>query len=359
MTRKQGKVSMVMPCYNKETYISTMFDTILNQTWDTIELVLVNDGSTDGTRDIISIYEPTFKTRGYEIVIIDQPNAGVCAAAKTGLTHATGDYVCLVDSDDELDSEYVATMATWLDEHADCDIAICSGINFRETNEGREFWHHPSKRLPADDNEIGPEHFLMGEIIRQTVWVYMARAEYLSKCQAGETYNSNTRGSHEPGYVIPLLACNGQKKYFPVPLYRFNGSGDGHSQFQTMDHAQRFYDEYDRLCVIAIEALPLEIADMDRKCFLKKVSLLSKVIHLFRVARILEVEDLVLRSYSAQLLETINNVFRVNPPLNPKEVRGKEMGLINAVTACIFHRDEISDAETYPWLNHARLCSGE
>jgi len=52
----QGKVSMVMPCYNKVNDISEMFDSIIAQEWNNIELILVNDGSTDGTRDIIAAF---------------------------------------------------------------------------------------------------------------------------------------------------------------------------------------------------------------------------------------------------------------------------------------------------------------
>ena len=69
---------MVVPCYNKVEYIGEMLDSVIAQKWDNIEVILVNDGSTDGTREAIAEYEPKLKTRGYETVIIDQENAG-CA----------------------------------------------------------------------------------------------------------------------------------------------------------------------------------------------------------------------------------------------------------------------------------------
>ena len=117
MTKPQSKTSMVIPCYNKEESISRMFDSILAQEWDNIELILVNDGSTDGTRGIITEYEPKFLERGYEVVIIDQDNQDVAAAVRNGLLRVTGEYVCQVDADDELDPRYVSMMAGWLDEH--------------------------------------------------------------------------------------------------------------------------------------------------------------------------------------------------------------------------------------------------
>jgi glycosyltransferase involved in cell wall biosynthesis len=344
-----------MPCYNKVKYISTMLDTVLAQTWDTIELILINDGSTDGTREVIAEYASRFEARGYETIIIDQENAGVCAAAKTGLAHATGDYICMVDADDELDPAYVSTLAGWLDEHADCDIAICSGINFRETEGGREFWHYPSKRLPTDDNEIGPEHFLMGEIIRQTVWIYMVRTEYLRKCRVVENYFVDTRGSHEPGFVIPLLAYGGKRKYFPSALYNFNGSGDGHSQFKDMGHAQRFYDTYVELCNIAIDALPKDIANPQRKGFLKKAALLSATLRLYRLAVNMKAESTVIESCAVSLLNDVNTAFALDPPLTRQQVASKEYRLTIAIGDCMFNHMSTKDTEDFSGLDATKL----
>ena len=111
----QSKVSMVMPCYNKVDYIGEMFQSIVDQVWNNIELILVNDGSTDGTREVIAKWEPKFKERGYEVVIVDQENAGVCAAPKAGLERISGGYVSVVDADDMLAREYVSVMAGWLE----------------------------------------------------------------------------------------------------------------------------------------------------------------------------------------------------------------------------------------------------
>jgi glycosyltransferase involved in cell wall biosynthesis len=355
MVKAQGAVSIVMPCYNKEHYIATMLDTVIAQTWDNIELVLVNDGSTDGTRDIIVEYEPKLKARGYQVTIVDQENVGVCAAAKVGLAHAAGDYICMVDSDDELDPQYVSTMAAWLDENPDCEIVICSGINFRETEKGREFWHLPSTKRPSDDDEISAEHFIIGEIIRTTVWVYMVRAEYLNRCRVVQTYFTDTRGSHEPGYVIPILAYGGKIKYFPVALYNFNGSGEGHSQFKSTEHARQFYDEYHRLCVYAINALPDVVADSSYKCFLRRTSLLSKDIHLYRVALLLRVDEPTKKAFAVQLLDTINKVFGVNPPIAMGRVWGKEMPLISIAENCVFGRESAEGLQLYPELRYAGL----
>ncbi len=355
MRMQSSKVSVVIPCYNKESYISTMLNTILAQTWDRIELVFVNDGSTDETRKIIAEYKQRFESKGYEVVIIDQENAGVCAAARNGLLRITGDYVCLVDSDDELDPEYVSTMAQWLDENPDYDIAICSGVNFKETDSGREFWHFPPKVLPADDNEIKAEHFIVGRYIRNTVWVYMLRASYLKRTRIIETYYVDTWGSHEPGYVIPLHAYGGKKKYFPLALYKFNGSGDGHSQFRDMNQAQRFYDEYHVLCTRAIAALPDEVAKTEYKRFLHRASLLSRDIHLYRIAVVLNVDESLRIEYSKKLLRACDEAFNLNSRIAIDRVLGYEEALIAAAINCIFSTESELDDSIYPELSYSQL----
>jgi glycosyltransferase involved in cell wall biosynthesis len=355
-TGGQGKVSIVMPCYNKEEYISVTFDTILAQVWDNIELVLVNDGSTDRTREIIGAYEPKFKQRGYEVTIIDQDNGGVIAAAKAGLERASGDYVCQVDADDELDPEYVSAMATWLDGAPDRDIAICSAVNFRDTDEGREFYHLPTERRPKEsDNEIGPEHFFLGEIIRQTVWIYMARTSYIRSCGILRTYDTGMRGSHEPGYIVPLLAGKGQRKFIPRPLYLFNGTGDGYSRSDSMEHYQRYYDTYNELSKRAIEALPEDTATPEQKRFWMNCCRLSSAMRLYRLSAQLKATDDTTERYAKKLLDTVNKAFQAEHPITQDRTKGQEIQLTIIIEDCIFERMTPESSKEYPELIRERL----
>jgi len=325
----QGKVSMVMPCYNKVKYISEMFDSILAQNWDKIELILVNDGSTDGTRAIIAEYESRFCKRGFEVVIVDQENAGVCAAAKAGLKLITGDYVCMVDSDDELDPNYVSTMAGWLDEHPEHDFTACEGVTYTNSGTNKVFENFCFRQI-NDDKPYLAERYILA-LIRQTVWIYMVRAEYLHKCRIVETYHTATKGSHEPGYIIPLLSFGGRLKFFPLPLYHFNKTDDGHSQFKRFEQAQSFYDEYDRLCKTAINSLPNEIVDNTMKKKLTATSIISKNILLFEAANNMpDGSEQVSRIFD-KLLDSVNSLFSVTPPITREQTCGLERIFILAI----------------------------
>ena len=96
----QSKVSIVVPVYNKIEYIDMMLKSVYDQLWDNIELILVNDGATDGTRERLTEWEPKFRDRGYEVVITDQENQGISVAVRNGMLCMSGVFFCSVDCDD-------------------------------------------------------------------------------------------------------------------------------------------------------------------------------------------------------------------------------------------------------------------
>ena len=244
---------MVMPCYNKIEYIGNMFDSIVAQEWDNIELILVNDGSTDGTQDVIVAYEPRFQERGYSVIIINQENLGVCAAAKAGLERVTGDYICMVDADDELDLKYVSTMAECLEKHEEYDYCMCGFSSYTGSGKNKEqgiIWLPQTSEL-----DVVIEDYLFCSI-RPAVWAYMVRKAYFLHCRIAETYITNTMGSHEPSFLVPLIANGGKAKFIYSPLYFHNSGVEGaHSQHHSFDKMFKHYDEYFELVGKAISRL--------------------------------------------------------------------------------------------------------
>ena len=92
-------ISVIVPIYNREKYLRTCLDSIVNQSYKNLEIILVDDGSTD---DSVTICEE-YATDDLRIKIIRQENQGVAAARNAGLRQAAGQYVGFVDSDDWLD----------------------------------------------------------------------------------------------------------------------------------------------------------------------------------------------------------------------------------------------------------------
>lgn len=90
------KVSVIIPVYNVEEYLRQCLDSIVNQTLKEIEIICVNDGSTDNSHQILTEYAQKDK----RIIIINKENEGLGAARNTGMAYATGEYIGFVDSDD-------------------------------------------------------------------------------------------------------------------------------------------------------------------------------------------------------------------------------------------------------------------
>lgn len=92
------KISVIIPVYNVELYLKDCLDSVLNQSFRDIEVILVNDGSTDGSIDILNNYAKNDS----RVRVINQENKGVSAARNTGLDLSNGEYILFVDSDDML-----------------------------------------------------------------------------------------------------------------------------------------------------------------------------------------------------------------------------------------------------------------
>lgn len=113
------KISVIIPVYNVEKYLPRCLDSIVNQTFKDIEIICVNDGSTDDSSKILEQYAKKDK----RITIITQKNSGPSSARNTGLKHARGEYIGFIDSDDWVDTNFYELLLKNIDMN-DADIAI-------------------------------------------------------------------------------------------------------------------------------------------------------------------------------------------------------------------------------------------
>ena len=95
-------VSIMVPVFNGEAYVGRCLESVLNQDYKNIELVIVDDGSTDKTKDIIFSFDVAFQKEGMKLIYIHQNNQGQAKAIDTALKTITGQYVAWFDSDDIL-----------------------------------------------------------------------------------------------------------------------------------------------------------------------------------------------------------------------------------------------------------------
>ncbi len=116
-------VSVIVPVFNVENFIDVCVESLIKQSYSNIEIILVDDGSTDSSAMLCDKWA-TVDTR---IKVIHQANGGLSAARNTGLNHAAGEYICFVDSDDFVQKDYVKCMVDAIEdtgaEVAFCDVA--------------------------------------------------------------------------------------------------------------------------------------------------------------------------------------------------------------------------------------------
>lgn len=113
----EEKVSVVTPVFNGEFYLPEMLESVLRQTYPQMEIILVDDGSTDGTILVAERYRERFAGRGYDYHIIHSGHKNASAAINQGLPYVTGKYLIWPDSDDVLEPESVEKRVEFLKRH--------------------------------------------------------------------------------------------------------------------------------------------------------------------------------------------------------------------------------------------------
>ena len=113
------KISIIVPIYNVERYLRQCLDSIINQSYKNLEIILIDDGSTDNSGIIADEYE----LKDERIQVIHKKNEGVSIARNTGIEVATGEYICFSDADDYLMEDYVEYLLDLIQKN-DCDISL-------------------------------------------------------------------------------------------------------------------------------------------------------------------------------------------------------------------------------------------
>lgn len=133
-------VSIIVPIYNTAKYLPACLNSITNQTYQNLEIILIDDGSTDNSYQIAKNYTK----KDPRIKLIHQKNQGLSGARNTGITNSTGVYLTFVDSDDEVKPKFIEELLTAL-QKTSADISVCS---FKEVYPGGKITHF-SQSYPA------------------------------------------------------------------------------------------------------------------------------------------------------------------------------------------------------------------
>lgn len=125
MKKFQGTVSVILPIYNAEKYLSECITSILNQTYSDLQIILVDDGSVDNSLKVCK----SFQKKDDRILYLSQKNSGVSVARNKGLSIATGKWIMFVDPDDKLKPTIIERLLSKVDSKTDIVACSCYGFN--------------------------------------------------------------------------------------------------------------------------------------------------------------------------------------------------------------------------------------
>ncbi len=166
-----AKISVIVPVYNVEPYLPQCLDSLIEQTFKDIEIICVNDGSTDGSLNILNHYA----AKDSRIKVIDKPNGGVSSARNSGLDAAQGEYISFVDSDDWLKRNAYEEIIMSAKKHVDMVI-----FGYYEFLEGNLTETGAKKVLKQFEQEKIPFEKLVLNFCN-SIWDKIYRRDFLQK----------------------------------------------------------------------------------------------------------------------------------------------------------------------------------
>lgn len=120
----QVLISVVVPIYNVEKYLERCIQSIRNQSYSNLEIILVDDGSTDSSGELAD----KFQKRDGRVKVIHKNNGGLSDARNAGIKAANGEYLCFVDSDDYIHKDMIFTLYTYIRRYS-CEVSVCEGVD--------------------------------------------------------------------------------------------------------------------------------------------------------------------------------------------------------------------------------------
>lgn len=188
------KLSVIIPAYNGERFLAETLDCVLNQTLKNVQIVIVNDGSTDSTAEIIADYAKKHSN----ILPITQPNSGVSAARNNGIRNASGEYLLFLDTDDVFTPDSFELMYDKLDKTG-ADIAICRVQRF---GYGGEEFNPIVDEFTKEDS--------IGCYDKRLLWNFLVS----NKCY-------RTKWLKDTGVEFPALRYSEDGAFFMQAVYHF------------------------------------------------------------------------------------------------------------------------------------------
>lgn len=231
MSESVKRISVIVTAYNIEAYLPRCMESLLAQTYPALEIILVDDGSEDGTPGICDEYAADYE----RVRVIHKENGGPSSARNAGVAIASGDFIGYVDGDDWVEPEmYERMLEACLEKEA--DLAVCS---YRQVGKGAEEIHPTGKVLELERQEA-LELYISGHPqyhIYHSVWSKLFKRELIADIQFPEG-----RKSEDIMYTTRALVKASKCVFLDTPYYNYMMDRES-SIMNSKFHERRFRDE--------------------------------------------------------------------------------------------------------------------
>lgn len=242
------KVSIIIPTYNCEKYIARCLKSVFTQSYNNLEIIVIDDGSTDKTNEICK----KLKNEDHRLVYIKKDNGGVSSARNLGLQRATGDYIIFVDSDDTIDNFMIEHM---LNKIKDYDCVYCkykkitrnkeiliNEINIKNLNQKQVLSYY------IGDKRKYKKNIIIKNSIMGSVWRILFKKSILE----GLKFDNNLKYSEDFVFIMQILNKNPKINYVDEYLYNYYENDISFSSsknlkkidyiFQIIPYMTRYFD---------------------------------------------------------------------------------------------------------------------
>lgn len=221
-SRQEEMISIIMPVFNAENTVGRTISSILNQSLQNFELIIVDDGSTDGTAGVCAQFDSG------KIVCCRQENAGPAAARNTGLAMARGSLICFVDSDDTVREDYLQVLSDCIEG---ADLAVCAynevtddSISAADIPESPWTAETPQASCRTETADSLMEMILHDDTIGGFLWNKIFRKSLIDR--GGIAFSKNIFVGEDLLFVEQYLAGCRTVRITDQKLYNYYTSGD-------------------------------------------------------------------------------------------------------------------------------------
>lgn len=266
-------VSIIVPVYNVERFLVQCIESILKQTYQQIEVLLVDDGSTDNSGVICDKYAE----KDMRVKVIHQMNMGLSGARNTGIASASGKWISIVDGDDWLDRDAIEKLVSGVEEESDCDVYIGSFYASYPKQEHADSFFNQKRIVFTHDNMqlLQMSGLVMTSISKKktvmnvgVTWARLYRTEFLKKNKL--SFRVGLKRMQDATFHLYAYEYASKVVFVDIPIYHYrlwNGS------------AAKRYQEFEQTAseIIAEMAAYVERfhpSEQFMRCYYSKITLL-------------------------------------------------------------------------------------